>query len=143
GTGLLDPVPARDAEVEQAVGHVPRDLLGAQDEDLVDAGVGDGGPVLDVGGPRNGKVGGLEQLEGGALQRPLGQHQLEHGYPFGSWRSRSAVSIAVMAASKPLLPALVPARSMACSMVSVVRTPKTQGTPVSSWARWSPAAHWP
>ena len=31
-----------------------------------------------------------------------------------------------------LLPALVPARSMACSMVSVVRTPKITGTPVSS-----------
>ncbi len=51
--------------------------------------------------------------------------------------------MAVWAASKPLLPALVPARSMACSMVSVVSTPKITGTPVSSWARWMPAAHWP
>ena len=33
-----------------------------------------------------------------------------------------------MATSDPLFPALVPARSMACSMVSVVRTPKSTGT---------------
>ena len=51
--------------------------------------------------------------------------------------------MAVIADSKPLLPALVPARSMACSMVSVVSTPKTTGTPVSSCACWMPAAHWP
>ena len=37
--------------------------------------------------------------------------------------------MAVAAASKPLLPALVPARSTACSMVSVVSTPKTIGHP--------------
>ena len=46
-------------------------------------------------------------------------------------RSRFASSIAVTAASAPLLPALVPARSIACSMVSVVSTPKATGTPVS------------
>ena len=51
--------------------------------------------------------------------------------------------MAAAAASKPLLPALVPARSTACSMVSVVSTPKMIGTPVSSWARCTPAAHWP
>jgi hypothetical protein len=33
------------------------------------------------------------------------------------------ISMAVIAASKPLLPAFVPARSTACSMVSVVSTP--------------------
>ena len=36
-----------------------------------------------------------------------------------------------MAASQPLLPALVPARSIACSMVSVVNTPKATGMPSS------------
>jgi hypothetical protein len=37
------------------------------------------------------------------------------------------ISSAVSAASAPLLPALVPARSIACSMLSVVRTPKATG----------------
>ena len=45
---LLDPVPAGDAEVEQAVGHVERDLLGAQDPHVVDPGIVDGGPVVDA-----------------------------------------------------------------------------------------------
>jgi hypothetical protein len=35
--------------------------------------------------------------------------------------------MADMAALQPLLPALVPARSMACSMVSVVMMPKMTG----------------
>src|SRR5918999_2860364 len=51
--------------------------------------------------------------------------------------------MAATAESKPLLPALVPERSMACSMVSVVRTPKMTGTPVSRAARVAPAAAWP
>jgi hypothetical protein len=38
--------------------------------------------------------------------------------------------MALTAASKPLLPSLVPERSMACSSVSVVMTPKMMGTPV-------------
>ena len=38
------------------------------------------------------------------------------------------ISSAVIAASAPLLPALVPARSIACSMLSVVNTPKSQGS---------------
>ena len=38
--------------------------------------------------------------------------------------------MAPRAASAPLLPALVPARSTACSIVSHVNTPKMQGTPV-------------
>ena len=38
---------------------------------------------------------------------------------------------------RPLFPALVPARSMACSMLSVVNRPKPTGTPLSrdTWAR--------
>ena len=43
-------------------------------------------------------------------------------------RSRFAISIAAIAASKPLLPAFVPDRSIACSIVSVVSTPKVMGT---------------
>jgi hypothetical protein len=45
--------------------------------------------------------------------------------------NRLAISMAAMAASQPLLPALEPARSMACSNVSVVKTPNETGTPVS------------
>src|SRR6185436_14002358 len=41
-----------------------------------------------------------------------------------------AISSAAIAALRPALPILVPARSIACSIVSVVRTPKMQGTPV-------------
>ena len=52
--------------------------------------------------------------------------------PLNARRSET-ISIALTAASQPLLPAFVPARSMACSIVSVVRTPKPIGTPVSAW----------
>ena len=38
------------------------------------------------------------------------------------------ISIAVLAASEPLLPAFVPALSIACSILSVVKTPKITGT---------------
>ena len=53
-----------------------------------------------------------------------------------SCSSRLTISMAVHAASNPLLPDLVPARSTACSMVSVVSTPNATGTWVSSvtWA---------
>src|SRR5262249_39311522 len=46
-------------------------------------------------------------------------------------RRRFAISMAVIAASKPLLPPLAPARSMACSRVLVVSTPNATGMPVS------------
>ena len=53
-----------------------------------------------------------------------------------SFFSRLAISMADMAPSAPLLPAFVPARSMACSMFSVVTTEKIVGTPVCmpTWA---------
>jgi hypothetical protein len=47
--GLLDPVTAGDAEVEQPFGDVARDLLGPQDANLVDAGVVDRRLVVDGG----------------------------------------------------------------------------------------------
>src|SRR3981081_728836 len=53
--------------------------------------------------------------------------------PAASFLWRETISIAAVAASKPLLPALRPARSRACSRVSQVRTPKAWGTPVSCW----------
>lgn len=43
---------------------------------------------------------------------------------------RLAISMAETAASQPLFPAFVPARSMACSIVSVVKTPNMTGIPV-------------
>src|SRR5437667_2110695 len=85
-----------------------------------------------------------------------GRHNLAHGrkpwvlvgrrasqdtaYPGASFRIRFAISIAVTAASKPLLPALPPARLTACSSVSHVSTPKITGTPLSSAARATPLA---
>jgi hypothetical protein len=78
GAGLLHPVPPGDAQVEQAVGHIPRDLLGAQDADLVDARVVDRRLVLDGRGPVDGQVGRLEQVEGRAFERALGEHELQH-----------------------------------------------------------------
>src|SRR5579872_5002793 len=52
----------------------------------------------------------------------------------GSWRRRLTISIAARAASKPLLPALAPARLSACSSVSHA------GTPVASAACATPLA---
>ena len=57
--------------------------------------------------------------------------------------SKTGNSIADIAASAPLLPALVPERSMACSMLSVVRTPKMTGTPLSAPAAASPLVQAP
>lgn len=45
--------------------------------------------------------------------------------------STSTISIATIAAFAPAFPDFVPARSMACSMVSVVNTPNTAGVSVS------------
>ena len=44
--GLLDPVPAGDAEVEHAAGDIGRDLLRAEDADLVDTGLPPGNIAL-------------------------------------------------------------------------------------------------
>ena len=154
---LLDPVPPGDAEVEEAVGHVDRDLLGPQDPHVVDPGVVDAWPGSRR--PRralHGQVGVREQVEGGLLERALGQDEAEHRRQIFAdragesgrlrpepVRSRRAISIAVSAASRPLLVSSGSDRSRAWSTVSVVSTPKTTGTPVSSWTRWMPAAHSP
>src|ERR1022692_449616 len=63
-----------------------------------------------------------------------------HYVTWRSVRSKLAISMAVMAASKPLLPPLAPARSMACSSVLVVRTPNATGTPVSAATCATPLA---
>lgn len=64
-------------------------------------------------------------------------------FAHGNSRIRFAISMAVAAASAPLLPALVPARSSACSMLSVVSTPNATGTPDSFAACAQDFAHSP
>ena len=51
--------------------------------------------------------------------------------PVGQVHELGALIVAVIAASEPLLPILVPARSIASSRVSAVITPKITGNPVS------------
>src|ERR1039457_529013 len=51
--------------------------------------------------------------------------------PSCSLRRRLTISMAAVAASNPLFPALMPARVSACSRVSQVSTPKVWGMPVS------------
>ena len=72
-------------------------------------------------------AGGLTDVHGKErLERELPRTATTRHYPTS--RSRFTISIAVTAASPPLLPILEPARSTACSMVSVVSTPKITGT---------------
>ena len=77
-TGLLDPVPAGDAEVEEAVGDVARDLLRPEDRDVDDAGIVDVGAVVDVGRAHDREVGVFEELERRFLERALRQHEAQH-----------------------------------------------------------------
>ena len=76
---LLDPVAAGDADVEQTVGDVARDLLRPQDRDVDDAGIVDRGLVVDVGGAGEREVGVLEQLQGRLFERTLREDQAQHG----------------------------------------------------------------
>jgi hypothetical protein len=78
-TRLLDPVPPGDADVEQPVGDVARDLLGPQHGDVEDARVVDVGPVVDVRVPLDREVRVFEELEGRLLERALGEDESEHG----------------------------------------------------------------
>ena len=74
GAGLLDPVARGDAEVEEPVGDVPRDLLRPQDHDFADTRVVDRGAVVDVGGPHDREIGILEQLQRRPFERTLRHH---------------------------------------------------------------------
>src|SRR5437588_680024 len=82
-------------------------------------------------------------VEGVRLDLPPGLIDDHSRSGFGRRSRTSAVSMAAIAASHPLLPCLPPARSRACSKVSVVSTPKTTGTPVSMAASRIPRAAWP
>src|SRR5207237_3029277 len=126
------------------VGDVARDLLGPEDADVGDTGVVDRRPVVDARAATHRQVGVLEQLHRRLLERSFGKHQAQHAQPcFPSWRRRSTISIAVAAASAPLLPSVPPARARAWSRSSVVSTPKAIGTPVSRATRLMPDAHSP
>src|SRR5688500_17748345 len=74
---------------------------------------------------------GAEMALGDGVHQPL------------SLRSTLTISRAVRAASTPLLPAFAPARSVACSTLSVVKTPNATGMSYSSAKRERPRAHSP
>ena len=101
---LLDAVAPGDAEVEEAVGHVDRDLLGPQDPDLVDAGIGDGGAVGHVRRRGDGEVGVLEELHGGAFERALGQDEAEHGGRSSQTRRHGPAGTAPIGQAGPVPP---------------------------------------
>ncbi len=62
----------------------------------------------------------------GPVRRPVYRSEMPYSAPSMACLSWT-ISMAAMAASHPLLPAFDPARSMACSRSSVVRTPKETG----------------
>ena len=82
--GFFDPVAARDAEVEEPLGHIGRDLLGTENPHRCDAGVIDRSLVGDRRRPLDRKVGGLEEFHGGLLQRALGEDEVQHGGSLGT-----------------------------------------------------------
>lgn len=63
-----------------------------------------------------------------------------HKFAAANFRRTSVVSMAASAASMPLLPALPPARSSACSIDWHVSTPKVTGTPLERLACRMPPA---
>src|SRR6056297_289355 len=74
---------------------------------------------------------GIQDLQGHFSCFVAGAHGCSYLNEPSMASIKLVISIAATAAFQPLLPALVPARSIACSMVSVVMTPKMIGTPVS------------
>jgi len=72
----------------------------------------------------------------GAVAAPLveGRNDAahDHGDPSEPWRTTLAISMALSAASRPLLVSSGRERSRACSRLSVVSTPKLTGTRVLS-----------
>ncbi len=66
--GLLDPVATGDAEIEQALAHVLRNLLRPQDADFVDTRVDDVSSIGDYRIATDPQIGRLEQLERGFLE---------------------------------------------------------------------------
>ena len=89
GRGLLDPVPAGDADVEEARRDVARDLLGPQDGDVDHPRVVDLAAVVDVRIARDREVRVFEELEGGSLERALGEDESQHVGSVSSRRRRT------------------------------------------------------
>ena len=66
--GFFHPVAAGDAEIEETLGDVDGDFLGAENAHLDDAGVVDAGAVVDRRRAYDGEVGRFEEFEGGFFQ---------------------------------------------------------------------------
>src|SRR5690606_26460813 len=106
---------------------------------------------LDVEDRQVGHVPGIQRLQsqtaglatGRCLGATGGARTLLTVHQASSCLVTLTVSKAAMAASAPLLPALVPERSMACSMLSTVSTPKATGIPYSSDTAPTPLTHSP
>ena len=81
GTGLADPIEARDTEIEIALLHIRRDLLRAEDLDFADAVVGDRGIIVAIRAPDL-EVSLFEELECLGLKTALrecdGDHTVHH-----------------------------------------------------------------
>src|SRR5262249_18227086 len=87
----------------------------------------------------------IQRLQRCLARSPPGAHHFPFLRAPTFWKTL-AISTAAIAASAPLLPAVVPARSTACSIVFVVSTPKVTATPrscASSATRATPDAHSP
>ncbi len=70
-------------------------------------------------------TGNLPLVQG--LNRALPRVGPRRTHVSATFLSKLTISIADRAASAPLFPALVPARSIACSIVSTVNTPRLTG----------------
>ena len=73
GGCLLDPVAAGDPDVEETGRDVARDLLRSQHGDVDDPGIVDRTAVVHVRVTHDREVGVFEELEGGPLERALGE----------------------------------------------------------------------
>ena len=138
GGRLGHPVATGDAEVEQPLLDVLRDLLRAQEAHPVDTRVVDARVVITLRSALDGEIGRSEQIERGFFQRTLGQDERKHDSQCACDR-QVARADAVAEQDRGFqsrqggLAALVlrstgsPERSSACCSVSQVRTPKPTG----------------
>ena len=105
---LLDPVAAGDADVEEPVGDVARDLLRAQDRDVDDARVVDRGLVVDVGRAGEREIGILEQLEGRLSSEPFGSTRRSTAFRIGGRRPAAGSRYRSRSGPRRLTVAFVP-----------------------------------
>src|SRR6185437_3093000 len=87
-----------DAEVEQPLLDVTRNFLWTKEHHAVDPWIVDGSAVVALGSTADTEVSGVEQFEGGALERAFGQHEREHSYGL-SGRADNGTTSAVCTAT--------------------------------------------